>query len=149
MKQSLPYIRDMDGRTYFKAEDGALLIGGFEAVAKPWTMKGIPRDLEHTEIPEDWEQFDPFMECGLQRFRPSRRPRSALSNVPESFTPDNAFMVGEAPGHPELLRGLRHELGRHRQRRGRPAGRWPSGSTRATPRRTSGPSTSAAISTGR
>ena len=46
LKKIFPCVRDFDGRTYFKAENGALLFGGFEAVAKPWGMKGIPRDLE-------------------------------------------------------------------------------------------------------
>ena len=99
LKKVFPCVRDFDGRTYFKAENGALLFGGFEAVAKPWGMKGIPRDLKFTEITEDWEQFNPFMECGLQRFPGLETAEIRhFSNVPESFTPDNAFMVGEAPG---------------------------------------------------
>jgi 4-methylaminobutanoate oxidase (formaldehyde-forming) len=99
LKRMFPCVRDFDGRTYFKAENGAILFGGFEAVAKPWGMKGIPKDFKFTELSEDWEQFSPFMECGLQRFPDLETAEIRhLSNVPESFTPDNAFMVGEAPG---------------------------------------------------
>ena len=46
-------------------------------------------------------------------------------NGPESFTPDNQFLLGEAPGAARLLRRRRLQLGRHRLgRRRRPgAGR--------------------------
>jgi 4-methylaminobutanoate oxidase (formaldehyde-forming) len=99
LKKIFPCVRDFDGRTYFKAENGSILFGGFEALAKPWGMKGIPKDFKFTELSEDWEQFSPFMECGLQRFPDLETAEIRhLSNVPESFTPDNAFMVGEAPG---------------------------------------------------
>ena len=99
LKKIFPCVRDFDGRTYFKAENGAILFGGFEALAKPWGMKGIPKDFKFTELSEDWEQFSPFMECGLQRFPDLETAEIRhLSNVPESFTPDNAFMAGEAPG---------------------------------------------------
>jgi len=99
LKKVFPCVRDFDGRTYFKSENGALLFGGFEAVAKPWGMKGIPDQFKYNELHNDWEQFGTFMECGLQRF-PDLETAGIrhLSNVPESFTPDNAFMVGEAPG---------------------------------------------------
>ena len=54
-------------------------------------------------------------------------------NGPESFTPDNQFILGEAPEVPELLRRRRLQLGRHRHRRRRRAGRWRSGSSTARP----------------
>ena len=94
-----PCVRDFDGRTYFKADNGAILFGGFEAVAKPWGMKGIPENLMFTELAEDWDQFQEFVDCGLQRFPCLETAEIRhLSVVPESFTPDNAFMIGEAPG---------------------------------------------------
>ena len=98
LNKVFPCVRDFDGRTYFKSEHGGILLGGFEAVAKPWGMKGITENFMFTELQDDWEQFEVFMECGLERF-PSLETAEIrhLSNVPESFTPDNAFMVGEAP----------------------------------------------------
>lgn len=99
LKNIFPCVRDFDGRTYFKADNGAILWGGFEAVAKPWGWKGIPENFKFTELPEDWEQFERFTECALQRFPCLEKAEIRhLSVVPESFTPDNAFMVGEAPG---------------------------------------------------
>ncbi len=97
-KDIFPCVRDFDGYTYFKAEHGGLLIGGFEPVAKPWGQKGIPKDFKFTALQEDWDQFTPFLECALDRF-PAMEDAEIrhLEVVPESFTPDNAFLVGEAP----------------------------------------------------
>ncbi len=94
-----PTVRDFDGRTYFKCENGGILFGGFEKVSKPYGMKGIPAKFMYTELQEDYDQFSEFMDCGLSRFPDLETAEIRhLSVVPESFTPDNAFMVGEAPG---------------------------------------------------
>ncbi len=99
IEKIFPTVRDFDGRTYFKCENGGILLGGFEAVSKPWGMNGIPEKYMYTELQEDWDQFEVFMDCGLKRFPDLETAQVRhLSVVPESFTPDNAFMVGEAPG---------------------------------------------------
>lgn len=98
-KEIFPCVRDFDGYTYFKAEAGGLLFGGFEPVAKPWGQKGIPKDFKFTQLQEDWDQFNLFLECALERFPDVKDAEIRhLEVVPESFTPDNAFMFGEAPG---------------------------------------------------
>jgi len=99
IKKGMPTVRDFDGYVYFREEGGGLLMGGFEPVAKPWGMKGIPEDFMFTELQEDWDQFEIFMESGLKRF-PCLETTEVrhLSVAPESFTPDNAYMLGEAPG---------------------------------------------------
>ena len=74
LKKHFPTVRDFDGYTYFKEESGGILIGGFEPVAKPWGMKGIPESWKYTELPEDWDQLEIFMECGFDRF-PDNEPR--------------------------------------------------------------------------
>ncbi|NOV16923.1 FAD-dependent oxidoreductase [Ensifer adhaerens] len=94
----LPVMRDPDGYIYFKEEVGGLVMGGFEPEAKPWGMAGIPDDFEFALLPDDWDQFEILMQSALQRV-----PQLATSEVkkfyngPESFTPDNNFMLGEAP----------------------------------------------------
>ncbi|MDX8481543.1 FAD-dependent oxidoreductase [Mesorhizobium sp. VK24D] len=94
----LPVLRDPDGYTYYKEEVGGLVMGGFEPEAKPWGMKGIPDDFEFALLPDDWDQFEILMENAMVRV-----PALAESEVkkfyngPESFTPDNNFMLGEAP----------------------------------------------------
>ena len=64
---NLPVMRDPDGLIYFKEEVGGLLMGGFEPVAKPWGMGGIPDRFEFQLLPEDWDQFQPLMEAAMHR----------------------------------------------------------------------------------
>jgi 4-methylaminobutanoate oxidase (formaldehyde-forming) len=94
----LPVMRDPDGFIYFKEEVGGLLMGGFEPVAKPWGMDGIPDKFEFQLLPEDWDQFQPLMEAAMHRV-PALETAGVkiLLNGPESFTPDGNFILGEAP----------------------------------------------------
>jgi 4-methylaminobutanoate oxidase (formaldehyde-forming) len=99
LKKHFPTVRDFDGVTYFKSESDGILFGGFEVKSKPWGMKGIPKDIMYHELQEDWDQFQAFMDCALKRFPAMETAEIRhLSVVPESFTPDTAFMIGEAPG---------------------------------------------------
>ena len=93
-----PVIRDMDGYIYMKEEVGGLLIGGFEPDAKPWGGDGIPSGFEFQLFDEDWDQFDIFLQNGIQRIPilENAEVRQLLVG-PESFTPDNRYIVGEAP----------------------------------------------------
>jgi 4-methylaminobutanoate oxidase (formaldehyde-forming) len=97
--KDLPVLRDMDGYIYFREETGGMLMGGFEPIAKPWGMKGIPEQFAFTELNEDWDQFQIFMDNAIKRcpILETAQVRH-LTVVPESFTPDNAYMLGEAPG---------------------------------------------------
>jgi 4-methylaminobutanoate oxidase (formaldehyde-forming) len=94
----LPVMRDPDGFIYFKEEVGGLVMGGFEPVAKPWGMDGIPDKFEFELLPEDWDQFQPLMEAAIHRV-PALETAGVkmLLNGPESFTPDGNFILGEAP----------------------------------------------------
>ena len=93
-----PVLRDMDGYIYIKEEVGGLLLGGFEPNAKPWGMEGIPEGFEFQALPEDWEQFEVFMNTGLERIPALGEARIRQLFVgPESFTPDNRYILGEAP----------------------------------------------------
>lgn len=104
LKKIFPCVRDFDGRTYFKADNSAILFGGFEKIAQPWGMKGIPDNFKFTELPEDMDLFEVFMECGLERFPALETAEIRhMSYCAESFTPDNAFLVGEAPGVKNLF----------------------------------------------
>jgi glycine cleavage system T protein len=99
LKKHFPTVRDFDGETYFKSESDGILFGGFEEVSKPWGTQGIPNDIMYHELQEDWDQFQPFMDCALKRFPAMASAQIRhLSVVPESFTPDTAFMIGAAPG---------------------------------------------------
>ena len=98
LKEVFPSIRDFDEYTYFKSEHGGILLGGFEPIAKPWGKKGIPDNFQNTQLQEDWDQFEIFMNCAFKRFPDIQNAEIRhLEVVPESFTPDTAFMIGEAP----------------------------------------------------
>jgi len=97
--KDMPYLRDMDGYIYVREEMGGLLMGGFEPVAKPWGMKGIPENFAYTQLQEDWDQFEIFMEKAIERIPAFETAELIkLTTVPESFTPDTSYMLGEAPG---------------------------------------------------
>ncbi|MEP9365035.1 FAD-dependent oxidoreductase [Nocardioides sp. CN2-186] len=96
----LPIMRDPDGWTYFKEETGGLVVGGFEPEAKPWrSPDDLPYPFEFQLLPEDWEHFSVLMDEALLRI-PALEETGIRKfyNGPESFTPDNQFLLGEAPG---------------------------------------------------
>ena len=95
---ALPVIRDPDGYIYYKEEVGGLVMGGFEPVAKPWTVDPIPDRFEFQLLPEDWDQFEPLMTAAIHR-TPCLETAQVrmLLNGPESFTGDGNFILGEAP----------------------------------------------------
>jgi 4-methylaminobutanoate oxidase (formaldehyde-forming) len=96
--RDLPVMRDPDGYIYFKEEVGGLVMGGFEPNAKPWGMAGIPENFEFQLLPDDWDQFEILMENALVRVPALETAQvKQFYNGPESFTPDNNFILGEAP----------------------------------------------------
>ena len=97
--RDLPILRDPDGWTYVKEEVGGLLVGGFEPQAKPWVSPDqIPHPFEFALLEEDWDHFEVLMESAVHRL-PVLADTGVRKfyNGPESFTPDNQFIVGEAP----------------------------------------------------
>jgi heterotetrameric sarcosine oxidase gamma subunit len=98
VSRDLPVLRDTDGYIYVREEVGGLLMGGFEPVAKPWGLEGIPAEFKFSLLPEDWDHFRVFMEQAIVRIPAlETAPVRRHVNGPESFTPDNRYMLGEAP----------------------------------------------------
>ncbi|MGD0375017.1 MAG: FAD-dependent oxidoreductase [Streptosporangiaceae bacterium] len=97
--RDLPILRDPDGYTYFKEEVGGLVVGGFEPHAKPWVAPdALPQEFEFQLLDEDWDQFSILMENALLRIPALHETGiKKFYNGPESFTPDNQFILGEAP----------------------------------------------------
>ncbi len=94
----LPVLRVPDECAYYKEDAGKMLLGAFEPVSKPWAMDGIPDDFCFDQLPEDFDHFEPILENAINRM-----PMLAdagihtFFNGPESFTPDDAYHLGEAP----------------------------------------------------
>jgi 4-methylaminobutanoate oxidase (formaldehyde-forming) len=95
----MPILRDPDGYTYFKEEVGGLVVGGFEPIAKPWVAPDeIPYPFEFQLLDEDWEHFEVLMESAVHRLPVlAHTGVKRFYNGPESFTPDNQFVLGAAP----------------------------------------------------
>ncbi len=98
MPRDLPVLRNTDGYVYVKEDAGKLVVGAFEPRAKPLPISSLPERSEFLELPDNWDQFElpmsqalevlPILETlGIRHFM----------NGPESFTPDNQFILGEAP----------------------------------------------------
>jgi len=97
---NLPVLRDHDKCIYIKEDAGGLLVGAFEKNARAWGQQGIPADFSFDELPGHMEeQLMPVLEDAMLRV-------PMLADVgwrsffcgPESFTPDDQFHLGEAPG---------------------------------------------------
>ena len=94
-----PVFEDPASYGYYREEGGGMMVGLFEPVAAPWRVEGIPADFSFGTIPPDWDRMGPFLEKAMARV-----PVTLEAGVrtffcgPESFTPDLAPAVGEAPG---------------------------------------------------
>jgi len=93
-----PVLEDPASHGYFREEGGGLLLGLFEPVCAPWKVEGVPSDFSFGELPPDWDRMGPYLQTAM-----SRIPISSEVGIrkffcgPESFTPDLAPIVGEAP----------------------------------------------------
>ncbi len=92
-----PILRDPDRSAYIKEDARRLLIGLFESVAKPWPAGPVPDD-SFIEIPADLDHVMPLLERAFDRVpRLHETPLRQIFCGPESFTPDDQFLLGETP----------------------------------------------------
>ncbi len=95
----LPVLRVPDECAYYKEDAGKILLGAFEPVAKPWGMNGIPETFEFDQLQEDFDHFEPILEQAVERMPMlAEAGIHTFFNGPESFTPDDAYHLGLAPG---------------------------------------------------
>ncbi len=94
----MPVLRVPDECAYYKEDAGKMLLGAFEPNAKPWAMDGIPKDFEFDQLPEDFDHFEPILESAVERMPMlAEAGIHTFFNGPESFTPDDAYHLGQAP----------------------------------------------------
>ena len=94
----LPVLRCPDDTAYIREETGKLMVGFFEPGAKPWGHDGIPEDAAFLRLPEDWDHLAPYLALAARRLPILRDIGIQLFfNGPESFTPDDRYILGEAP----------------------------------------------------
>jgi 4-methylaminobutanoate oxidase (formaldehyde-forming) len=98
LAKDLPVLRVPDECAYYKEDAGKILLGAFEPEAKPWGMEGIPEDFEFETLPEDFDHFEPILEMAVNRMPLlGETGIQTFFNGPESFTPDDRYLLGEAP----------------------------------------------------
>jgi glycine cleavage system T protein len=98
LPRNLPVLRVQDEAAYYKEDAGKLLVGFFEPKSKPWAVHGIPADFEFGTLPDDWDHVMPQLEKATARLPVlAEKGIHTFFNGPESFTPDDRYMIGEAP----------------------------------------------------
>jgi heterotetrameric sarcosine oxidase gamma subunit len=98
LQPDLPVLRCPDDTAYIREDTGKIMVGFFEPGAKPWGMGGIPEDSEFIRLPEDWDHLGPYIEMAARRLPLLNDVGIKLFfNGPESFTPDDRYILGPAP----------------------------------------------------
>jgi len=96
LPHDLPVLRVPDEWAYVKEDAGKLLLGAFEPVAKPWALDGIPAEFCFDQLPDDLDHFEPVLTAAMQRLPVLQTAGIATwFNGPESFTPDDRYLMGE------------------------------------------------------
>lgn len=96
LARDLPVLRVPDECAYVKEDAGKILLGAFEPVAKPWGMEGIPHDFAFATLPDDLDHFEPILEAATRRLPILETAGiQTFFNGPESFTPDDRYLLGE------------------------------------------------------
>lgn len=94
----LPVGRDPDLCLYFRGERNAVMLGAFQNFSKPWMVEKIPGNFSYQLLEPDWEKFAEPLANGNHRIPALQTAKFAkFVNGPESFTPDNSFLMGETP----------------------------------------------------
>lgn len=91
----LPCTRDPDGGIFVKSDHDSLVLGCFRKRSKAWDIGKIPSDFSFALIEPDTEAFANSYREGRYRFPVLGEVElEKLVNGPESFTPDNSFLLG-------------------------------------------------------
>jgi 4-methylaminobutanoate oxidase (formaldehyde-forming) len=94
----LPVGRDPDLCIYFRGEGNAVMLGAFQAHSKAWDVPRVPENFSFQLLDPDWQKFSEPLRNGKHRIPALETCGFAkFVNGPESFTPDNNFIMGETP----------------------------------------------------
>ena len=94
----LPVGRDPNRCIYYRGEGDRIVLGAFQAYTKPWDADPIPADFSNALLEPDWAKYADPLAAGQWRIPALRDAKfEKFVNGPESFTPDNNFLMGETP----------------------------------------------------
>ena len=84
---------------YGREEVGAMMVGAFDEDAKTIDAASLPEPFAFTLFPPAWDKFAPYFEKAVAIFPAlETAPIRRFVNGPESFTPDNAPLIGPISG---------------------------------------------------
>ena len=89
-------MRDPNGLLYARTlDDGSIMLGAFQEVSQPWEAQPIPREFAFGLLDPDWDKYKQPLASGKHRI-PALETADfpKFINGPESFTPDNNFIMG-------------------------------------------------------
>ena len=99
--RDFPCCRDPDAGLYFRSlDDGGMKLGAFKLRSKAWRVGNeVPNDFHFSLLDPDWEDFAEPLAAHHHRLPGTRDLKiTKFVNGPESFTPDNNFLMGEPNG---------------------------------------------------
>ena len=94
-----PVGRDPNEMIYYRSEDdGSIMLGAFQKVSAAWVER-VPNDFSFQLLEPDWEKYAQPLQAGKHRIPVLENAAfPKFVNGPESFTPDNQFIMGEPAG---------------------------------------------------
>ena len=95
-----PVGRDPNTMIYYRSEDdGSVMLGAFQKTSTPWMIRRVPDDFSFQLLDPDWDRYQQPLAAGKHRIPALENAEfTKFVNGPESFTPDNNFIMGEPPG---------------------------------------------------
>jgi dimethylglycine dehydrogenase len=101
--RELPLVREVDVSYYLRQEGQGLLLGPYERGARPFGVRGIPKEFGASLLPADPERLRPIVEAAMRRVPVLGRARVVrIVNGPITYTPDGNPLLGPAFGLPGL-----------------------------------------------
>lgn len=95
----LPVLRDPAASFYARQEGEALLVGPFEANARPWAVEGIPEGFHGRLLPGRLEAIEDVLIAAARRIPCFESAGlKTIVNGPDGYTPDGHALIGPVPG---------------------------------------------------
>jgi glycine cleavage system aminomethyltransferase T/glycine/D-amino acid oxidase-like deaminating enzyme len=100
----MPVGRDPDRAIYFRTDGDQIVLGAFQKHSNPWMVDTVKRDFSYQLLEPDWPKYAEPLAAGKWRIPVLEKVTfPVFCNGPESFTPDNHFICGEAPTLPRCF----------------------------------------------
>jgi dimethylglycine dehydrogenase len=98
-EERLPAGIDYEGNMYFRQEGQGMLLGTYEPIATPWSVRGTPQNFGHELLEPQLDHIAERLELGFQRIPALEKAGiKDIINGPFTFGPDGNPMIGPVPG---------------------------------------------------